>query len=441
MAYSPQTWTNQDVLSPLSSARLNFMEQGIAAASTPVSIAISVTSASIVAGITNAGVGTALSVTATDGSVGAQGAFFKTFAGSGTAHVHAVTAYTTGSGNGFSSALNVVSDNAAASAVQVTGSETGRGSVKIAHVGQGDGSDANASGVSIDLQTAGTAAQGIFIDSTTGGTTGKLLNIRNNGNAILQVTPKATDFTTALETHNSQARFSDGVATKTNAGAVTDGTFSNGVADGLMALDLTNFIFYTRMGGNWYGHAAAGSATYTPADQGMVTWTTDPGIRIGSAAPTAGVLILGKMWVRTPVTVSTLWLNVSTGGSGATSLANCFVGLYNSSGVQVGFNATDQATSWASSANKPITLTATTTGSLNLVPGFYWSGILVGTQSTTPVALMSSSAGAAPNNIGLTNATYRTCVNGTSLTALPGSFTPASNTQTGFNGFFWTGLA
>jgi hypothetical protein len=92
---------------------------------------------------------------------------------------HAMTVYLSGTGGTNSSAINLVSDNTAASAVQISGIETGKGTVKIAHRGQADASDANAAAISIDLQTAGTACKGIYIQSA-GSTTGKLVNIRRD---------------------------------------------------------------------------------------------------------------------------------------------------------------------------------------------------------------------------------------------------------------------
>ena len=78
-------------------------------------------------------------------------------------------------------ALNVVSANSAFSACEVSGHETAHGTLKISHVNPGPdpSSDANAAAISIDLQAgeaAGTAAQGIFLKSTTGGSSGKILN-------------------------------------------------------------------------------------------------------------------------------------------------------------------------------------------------------------------------------------------------------------------------
>jgi len=117
-------------------------------------------------------------------SVNAQGGssdsgqvgFFK----SNSPNTHAITAYqadTTGTTN---AAINVVSDNTNFSAFEVSGKELNRGTIKVAHVGQGDGSDSSAAALSIDLQTSGTAAQGVFVTSTTGTTTGNLVTLRNN---------------------------------------------------------------------------------------------------------------------------------------------------------------------------------------------------------------------------------------------------------------------
>jgi hypothetical protein len=99
---------------------------------------------------------------------------------------HALTAFqadTTGTTN---AAINAVSNNSLFSAVEVTGTETAHGTVKIAHLGYAAASDANAAAVSIDLQTTvggstGTAAQGIFITSTTDAApTGNAINVRYN---------------------------------------------------------------------------------------------------------------------------------------------------------------------------------------------------------------------------------------------------------------------
>jgi Hyaluronidase protein (HylP) len=84
-------------------------------------------------------------------------------------------------GGANNAGLNVVSANTAFSACEVSGHETGHGTLKISHVNPGPNpmSDANAAAISIDLQAGkggGTAAQGIFLKSTTGGSSGKIIN-------------------------------------------------------------------------------------------------------------------------------------------------------------------------------------------------------------------------------------------------------------------------
>ena len=80
--------------------------------------------------------------------------------------------------------MNVISDKPGDSTVWVTGHESARGTLKIAHLNPGPGTtaDAGASAISIDLQRngrGGTAAQGIWLTATEGPTTGRLLVLRN----------------------------------------------------------------------------------------------------------------------------------------------------------------------------------------------------------------------------------------------------------------------
>ncbi|HGK7742067.1 TPA: hyaluronidase HylP [Streptococcus pyogenes] len=87
----------------------------------------------------------------------------------------------------FSSALNITSGNENGSAMQLRGSEKALGTLKITHENPSVEAnyDENAAALSIDIVKKqkggkGTAAQGIYINSTSG-TTGKLLRIRNLG--------------------------------------------------------------------------------------------------------------------------------------------------------------------------------------------------------------------------------------------------------------------
>ena len=91
--------------------------------------------------------------------------------------------------------LNVVSRNTAFSACEVSGHETAHGTLKISHVNPGPApaSDANAAAISIDLQAGGakgTAAQGIFLKSTSGGSSGKIINyVDSTGVTIFALLP------------------------------------------------------------------------------------------------------------------------------------------------------------------------------------------------------------------------------------------------------------
>ena len=94
---------------------------------------------------------------------------------------HATTVYQAGTSGNDISALNVVSDNPSGSAMQLSGKETARGTLKITHIGEAAGTDSSASALSIDLTTSGTAAQGIFITSTAGtASTGNAITVRTN---------------------------------------------------------------------------------------------------------------------------------------------------------------------------------------------------------------------------------------------------------------------
>jgi len=86
-----------------------------------------------------------------------------------------------GAGDSSAEAVDIVSTNPLDTTLGVQGQEEGRGTVKITHE-KPVRSDANAAAISIALQGAGTACQGIFIGNDAGNpTTGKLLNIRNGG--------------------------------------------------------------------------------------------------------------------------------------------------------------------------------------------------------------------------------------------------------------------
>jgi parallel beta-helix repeat protein len=110
--------------------------------------------------------------------------FFKTTNPVGGPMAHALTVYQAStSGVDAAVALNVISDNPESSAMYLSGKELNRGTLKISH--SGTGTDAAAAALSIDLVGTGTAAQGIFINTSDAradgvlGTTGNIITVRN----------------------------------------------------------------------------------------------------------------------------------------------------------------------------------------------------------------------------------------------------------------------
>jgi len=105
-------------------------------------------------------------------------------------------------GGSNNAALNVISDNTAFSAAEIGGHETAHGTLKIGHINPSPTdaqADADAAALSIDLRAnpnpvpgtaPGTAAQGIFLKSTTGGTSGKIIHYQaSTGETIFALLP------------------------------------------------------------------------------------------------------------------------------------------------------------------------------------------------------------------------------------------------------------
>lgn len=125
--------------------------------------------------ISNDGTGISLLINATGGAgkgIQVDGA------GTGTNHTVAIGYQGT---SATATALTATSSNPNFTTVGITGVQTDTGTLKVTHTGTGG--DANAAAISLDLAGAGTEAQGIFITASGGGTTGPLLNIRNQGGA------------------------------------------------------------------------------------------------------------------------------------------------------------------------------------------------------------------------------------------------------------------
>jgi hypothetical protein len=167
---------------------------------------------------------------------------------------------------------------------------------------------------------------------------------------------------------------------------------------------------------------------WTPQDNGLlVVQGGDPGLVTSTAILTAGTLYLTKLPIRYALTITSLMFLVSTIAAGTSTTS--FAGLYSPSGSLL-TGSSDIGTPLKSGGPQSLTLTtpqALTPG----VTSFVWAALLVNFGTTQPTLFKG---GAITNNVpnaGLTAAAYRWAVNGTSLSALPGSITPSSNTSTG----------
>jgi hypothetical protein len=187
-------------------------------------------------------------------------------------------------------------------------------------------------------------------------------------------------------------------------------------------------------GNNWSLNAPRGD--FLPGDQGLLEWNFDPAAAVAGAVLSAGKPALARINVRTPMVINNIWFHVTTVASGLTASQN-FVGIYNSAGTLLGSSA-------AASLDSKVTSTGVITQPLAaptpLAPGFYWVAQLYG-AGTPPVCAACPNTTIANVNTGLTAPNYRWCVNGTGLTALAGSITPASNALTTGAQPYWTGVS
>lgn len=215
-----------------------------------------------------------------------RAAFLKTTS----ATQHAVTIYQASTtGVDVAAALNLISDNRETSAVYISGHETlPRGTVKITHTNGGADADddTSASALSIDLRrgdAAGTAAQGIFVTSTDGGTTGRLLTLRNGGSNLVTVPAVGSIYT-----------------------------------------------------------ATGAFGEHLPVNHGFSGWAYDPVIATTGSLLTNGTVYLTKILVPDDAAITKVYWWVTAVGATATAGQN-WVGLYSSAGTRLATTGVDAA--------------------------------------------------------------------------------------------------
>jgi hypothetical protein len=172
--------------------------------------------------------------------------------------------------------------------------------------------------------------------------------------------------------------------------------------------------------------AVEGRSVPQPADFGYVAWATDPAGIATAVTPTAGVLYLWKIPIRTAgQLISALHLGVSVVGSGLTA-SQCFMALFDpSTGTRLGITA-DLSGALGTVGETTHNLTA---GATIATAGFVYAGLLL--NGTT----MPQLARGGPNISGLGNAkttasSKRIAQYGSAQTAMPSSITLASMVNT-----------
>lgn len=172
---------------------------------------------------------------------------------------------------------------------------------------------------------------------------------------------------------------------------------------------------------------------WLPSDNGLVAATFDPAIAQGASAPTKGTLYLARLSIHANVTITNLLVGMSTAGSGTST--GTFVGLYNSSGTLL-TGSSDLASSFTGATGN-LTLALTTPQALT-AGTFVWAAILTNLATTQPT-MRTCGNGTFAAFAGQTASVARFAINGTSITSLPGTITPSSNSvnQTGW----WVGAS
>lgn len=206
--------------------------------------------------------------------------------------------------------------------------------------------------------------------------------------------------------------------------------------------------------------AAAGRPT-RPSDHGFAAWTFDPTLIANSTTATTGKVVACRLWLPKQKTISKVAIITRAGGTGATPLANGFVGLFSKTGQLLGQSANVGNTTsgnWGDGVNGLKEHTLSVISGQSLAVGgaseddYAYVAYLLGTNSTTALTIgANAQQNGLVSNVGLTNATAtafsagvipQCWLFGTGLTALPTSVDLSSTATTpitpGVN--FWFGV-
>jgi hypothetical protein len=181
-------------------------------------------------------------------------------------------------------------------------------------------------------------------------------------------------------------------------------------------------------------YTPAPALPWLPSDNGLLGANFDfPAVQFNNTALTAGTLYLAKLNIRAGATITNLWIYQGSTGSGAST--GTFVGLYSSAGTKL-TGSSDMALNFTTFGAE----FALTTPQAVTAGTFVWAAVLVNLASTQPKLMSGYGSSANIGNANLAAAVYNFADNGTGLTALPASVTPASN-DSGNACPFWVGYS
>lgn len=429
-----------------------------------------------------------------------QAAFIKST--QTTDNVHALTAYMASTTGSNAVAVNAVSDAPLSSTVYISGVQTSRATLKMAHTYTGT-DDSNVAAIGIFLQGAGTAAQGIAIQAPDGPTTGNLIALRNNSNVedfVVKGTgrtgigiPRAATPAGRLELAQ-QDDSTIGLYIKTNSSSAQDAIQIRDSGNNLRfqvtgggATTVRGTAFFNGTGlqvgatsadfGGGAGVISVKNASTTPttnptggvviyAEGGVLKYRDPNGVVTTVGAPSSSGAIQPSdnglaAWAYDPATavssssptLGKVYL-IKMRVNAATTISKLLIwvaaGLTGNATLTSGQNFA----ALFDNAGNQLAITAdqtaawATSGAKTMAlispytaaAGTYYVGLLMnGAAGTGTMPTWSRSVSTAIGNIGLTSGAYRFMSSGTGQTAMPSSITLASAANEGLA--FWAGIS
>ncbi|MGW4784216.1 hypothetical protein [Streptomyces sp. NPDC004230] len=172
-----------------------------------------------------------------------------------------------------------------------------------------------------------------------------------------------------------------------------------------------------------------GYVTDYPSEQNLLAWTYDPSmaghVTAQSSGGVGGRVSLSRIILRQQITWTNIWIGLS-GIDAAATLANCYLGVYDSTGTLKGVTADISSSLMTGAVAKPLALTTPFTAA----PGTYFIAMLLnGTWTTNSLTFKCSGAGSSTNaGLSAPNLRYSSVLTG--QTSLPATISLATQSTT-----------